>query len=633
MASSLQQLLQRSRQGRVDAGNLPAAPILQPVARSGGRYSVAVPQAPATNKFLQLGNALSKINPTLRDYTAGLERRDQLLMQEGYLDYQSDPIEAEKRLKEELEAGQLAFKSKQDGLVQKLRRAVEKGQIDPGANSVRLLGAMQARAEAMANSAYRDVLMGEADKVTDPETFLDETSKTFLNQKGFENPIVKQHALKAMERINNEFRNKVRDRLASVELEQDKLNYAAMGAGLIDKLIETKGDFDGNQPLLDWINHTAGLFPGSKSYVFETVIKTKILNALDEVVIDPVTQLPTPALTPQDALTLLNKLEKWQLSPENPGATFSGGQVAASIVRFKSEVKGKMTALATKRRAMEEENLSIFVGEWVEKFASAHGSAGTADPKDLNSAIQEVSRRLPPHQRADAIRLLRTSFKAWTEEGAKGNTAMDIAAGIMERDILQGKDLQAADDALNDPAIYGKMKNDNVTRLRRLLDSERNFDDNVWKKQFVVEHMRSRRQYISGERKIHDPQGIVEKRLGPEAAKPNNYFKDKWEEDEWEKFVEQMGGVAAAGAAMKREANRYHVILRKHLKKEYENLEIVAGTTPEEAYIQIISDTGTKTPPVAGVPPPAAPAANVFEQAFAEWERGLPSNMLPPATP
>ena len=57
---------------RVQVQDLPDAPGLQPTVRSGGQYNVAVRQA-GRNKLMDLADALSTVNPMLRDY-AGIQR-------------------------------------------------------------------------------------------------------------------------------------------------------------------------------------------------------------------------------------------------------------------------------------------------------------------------------------------------------------------------------------------------------------------------------------------------------------------------------------------------------------------------------------------------------------------------------
>ena len=67
--ATIQQLLQSTKGGRVQTGDLADAPSLQPTIRAGGQYTVRTRQAPES-KLSQLGRALSNINPALREYAA-----------------------------------------------------------------------------------------------------------------------------------------------------------------------------------------------------------------------------------------------------------------------------------------------------------------------------------------------------------------------------------------------------------------------------------------------------------------------------------------------------------------------------------------------------------------------------------
>lgn len=65
--ASLDDLVKASRSKRVQVADLPDAPKLRPTIRSGGQYTVAVQQA-GRNKLMDLADALSKVNPILKEY-------------------------------------------------------------------------------------------------------------------------------------------------------------------------------------------------------------------------------------------------------------------------------------------------------------------------------------------------------------------------------------------------------------------------------------------------------------------------------------------------------------------------------------------------------------------------------------
>ena len=65
--ATIDDLVKATRSKRVQVADLPDAPKLQPTVRSGGQYTVAVQQA-GRNKLMDLADALSTINPMLKDY-------------------------------------------------------------------------------------------------------------------------------------------------------------------------------------------------------------------------------------------------------------------------------------------------------------------------------------------------------------------------------------------------------------------------------------------------------------------------------------------------------------------------------------------------------------------------------------
>ena len=65
--ATIDDLVKATRSRRVQVADLPDAPKLQPTVRSGGQYTVAVQQA-GKNKLMDLADALSTINPMLKDY-------------------------------------------------------------------------------------------------------------------------------------------------------------------------------------------------------------------------------------------------------------------------------------------------------------------------------------------------------------------------------------------------------------------------------------------------------------------------------------------------------------------------------------------------------------------------------------
>ena len=162
MASTLQQLLQRQRGGRVQTGDLPDARVLPAAIRSGGQYNVQVQQA-GKSKLTELAEGLSKINPALRDFSVGTAIRDEGFMKEGYVAYQEDPKKAEEQL--------AIFNARRNQSKQGIRSLIKRGVLPDEANAVRMLGALKAKASAMVLDDYRANVMAGINETTDVEAF------------------------------------------------------------------------------------------------------------------------------------------------------------------------------------------------------------------------------------------------------------------------------------------------------------------------------------------------------------------------------------------------------------------------------------------------------------------------------
>lgn len=94
--ATIDDLVKATRSKRVQVADLPDAPKLQPTIRGGGQYTVAVQQA-GKNKLMDLADALSKVNPILKEYKGiadlELEAHEQQLAR-------LDPEDLKKQLKQ-----------------------------------------------------------------------------------------------------------------------------------------------------------------------------------------------------------------------------------------------------------------------------------------------------------------------------------------------------------------------------------------------------------------------------------------------------------------------------------------------------------------------------------------------------
>src|SRR6056300_98972 len=146
---------------RVQVQGLGEAPTVQPVDLPGFQYGINQRRA-GRNKLMDLADALSQVNPILQQYgnirRLEQERKKSLeeaLEKEGYRAYQTSPA----TMAVELEKTQA-----------RIRAATERGEIPDEANVPRIMGALKAKAEVLANRDYRNILMNPEllESTTDP---------------------------------------------------------------------------------------------------------------------------------------------------------------------------------------------------------------------------------------------------------------------------------------------------------------------------------------------------------------------------------------------------------------------------------------------------------------------------------
>ena len=123
---------------RVQVQDLPDAPGLQPTVRSGGQYGVAVQQA-GRNKLMDLADALSTVNPMLKDFTAIRVAERDYQRELGERAFDENPEETMKKLEE----GRRRAKAG-------IRSAVNKGIIDEYSNPDFQAGIMAAKGKVKA---------------------------------------------------------------------------------------------------------------------------------------------------------------------------------------------------------------------------------------------------------------------------------------------------------------------------------------------------------------------------------------------------------------------------------------------------------------------------------------------------
>ena len=599
MASSIQQLLRRSAPGRVQTGDLPDAPGLQPTVTAGGQYTVR-PQQAGESSLTKLSKALSNINPALRDFTVGTAIRDEMLMEEGYLSYLENPEKAEKELE--------AAKKAQDKTKQGIRRLISKGLLSDEANPARMVGALKARASAMVLDDYRANVMAGINETTDVEEFLNERRKEFLENPALESPTVKKHALAEMSKVENEFRNTVHARQVKLEIEQGKQDYWRMGEDLITKAMTGLIPLD-HPAILEWKNHDAGLFAGVNNFIYGN-IKAKLLGDLTRLEVDS-SGNTVPVMTPTDALSFLREVEDWELSEK--GAKFANATIKQDIARFRGEIRNQAVSLNSRNKALEAEKRNKLLGGWDAKFYDEEAVGGYVSRETLRLANDDIKRTFPPSEWPEAFKLTRTSWEAINGVRKDDQAANDVYEGNaidLGAAIQDGSDLGSVEEELRSPGILRSLKLADVTRLLEDVTKKRDFLENVWGKDDVKDLAVAREEQISGMRKTAG--------FGPFPGGVDNYFTNKLgkriredgklgAEEGLEGLIENKTGSEAARIYFQQEQAVLFVrMFQDRLRQEYETRELDHETTPEAAYTAIRE---------------SLPALS--EEVFKKWERVL----------
>jgi hypothetical protein len=385
--------------GRVQVQGVGSAPKLQAVVNAGGQYRVQTQQA-GRNKMMDLADSLSLINPTLKDYSIASALDKQFKMKEGAEAWMQDPEAVNNQLKQ--------FASAQDVTKKKIRKLVESGALPAEANPIRLLGAMRARSEVMVNRDYRAGLMN-ADTLmttTDPEVEILKQREVFLEQGDFDSTIVRNEALKHMDRVEDEFRNNVNSRLQAYEIEEGKENWLQIGKERIGHAVN--GTIDLNDPhITEWLNHEAGMFQGSRSFAFEKLIKKDLLEGLTTTVKNP-DGSETTKYTPGQVKDFLGKLREWKIGG---GAMFADAQTGASINSFALYVDSLSAVIEKKNASAIDRATDVIISDATERFLDEFSTTGGVSEGSFNTIADEVLEQVPVHLRDKALTTLIARFK------------------------------------------------------------------------------------------------------------------------------------------------------------------------------------------------------------------------------
>jgi len=587
--ASIQQFLRRSQQDRTQvAGPLSNAPKLQAVINSGGGYTVQTQQA-GKNKWQMLAETLSTVNPMLREYSTALHTRDQQLMKQGFIDYQTDSKKMELELAE--------HKKQQNKTKNGIRKLIGQGLLPDEANGVRMLGALKAKANVLINRNYRAELM-DADSITntvDPEVRLAEARKTFLERGEFQSSIVKEHALEHMQKVENEFRNTIVGRQQKAEIEEGKVNWLRSGEDLIGQVIN--GSVDINHPeIFDWVNHEASLFPGANKFAFDNLIKKELVEGLTTVVENP-DGSKTTKYTPDQALEFLYKLSDWKTGEVSKFADAETGVAINNTIQWLTDRK---SSIANAASAAQKQHYDAVVGAAVDLFVQEAKDGARISQDTFNSTWENVRGKLPQHLWEDAATTLRTQYSGLNKKDADIDTDLqNDTYAWLAFEVDEGLDLESTKKILGVEQEKGNLSTTAYISLIKRLEESRNFQTKVESRDAFKDLDKDVYHYLTGIRKGVLGGGSGFAGFGKEQTKTwwNTIklpeFTDETDDagnplrkDLQEHLIDKMGKVQYNYFAHT-QSGTYTLHLKRLAKERFAKIESDPNTTPEQAVTQL----------------------------------------------
>ena len=174
------------------------------------------------NEMQQLASALSAISPALTQYATRQERQEQ---------------------QEQLQKAQLEFaKSKMDGTMEPLRKAVRDGKLPEGDNPWLNVFRKKLFAANEINETYRNALMQSVPTLTSPDATAEQKQQAYDSAKASiqpildsTDPIIQGELAQRIGDINNEFETVVAKNRSEAMVEQAKLQAASAIGSYIDQ--------------------------------------------------------------------------------------------------------------------------------------------------------------------------------------------------------------------------------------------------------------------------------------------------------------------------------------------------------------------------------------------------------------
>ena len=452
-----------------------------------GQYSVAQLQAPSvpvpqSNKLLDLAKGLNVVSDIVTTYDQikqtqsrqqaalekaralkGKERKayEEALMTEGATQFQLDPGGVSRQM---------------EAYEREVRKLTAEGKMPPQANALFMLGAKQAKGQVLAKSVYREMLFNPqtiSETISPEETVLQKRQELFSRPE-FQSELVKQAALKEIEKVEQDFIKDVNARFDAVDIEDAKTNWLEAGRDSINRVINE--DLDINDPSLSaWINHPAGIFKESHKYAFDNLIKPSILELVE-------------AGGSVLALEKVEEIENWVINPKT-GAKFIKEELRDDIATFKRDIEGKAQYYQKKATELYNNNKAkviepyiaevkeklnngafsdSFFNKWINRLR-AEGSESSVSKDDIEQTIIDM-RDLADQDFFNSDTKVETDPETWTILQADLDKGLDIledAQEALRNKLLSIDDFKSLQKLNGDSDRFNKEVMEGVSAVKR----------------------------------------------------------------------------------------------------------------------------------------------------------------------
>jgi len=556
---------------------------IQPVDLPGFQYSIARPQA-GRNKYQDLADVLSQINPALAQFGRISAAKQQLIQQEE----ERKRKEYEAQVQAGREAAYFGDDPISDGLKKVSRKAVESGQLLDKDNAAFQIGALQAQGVTAVKGPYRDMLYNQVDTLEgDIGEFIEQARLEFIKRPEFANPSVRSFAFEEFNKVEDEFRNDVEKRRDEVRTETFKRAWLELGRPVVNGIIS--GELDVNDPnMIGWLNHSAGVFKGSQEYAWTNLISETLNEGLSK---DPSEE---GSISPQQAETFLDKLRTLDLGG---GVKFADAEVGNSITSYYDKINDRRSKWEARKNEQYNKQYRIDLAQAETELLELMGDGEVVSPTDEARIKKELRAKTPVHLQTqvnkDINDLLNELVKPSTE-----STQLSVAN--FELLIDEGDDLDKTLDSVMKAAANRAITPKERNTLIQRIESSRNFTKLVYDDPIMKTLRNGYRETITGFEQVKPGEAPTGIRLGfftrlgvsAEAQKEAEVGEGGMIATE-ENFgvyyqIQRKMGKDAADMFVNKRYVAFEKDLKQAFQAEFEELEKDEQTSPQEAKAKIM---------------------------------------------